>query len=110
MEKNVIYFSFEMQMLINGYSSNCRQIIVGSGKGKMNLVDLRNPAKVLNTYKGFVGSITGIACCKNEPYVVSVSLDRFLRIHHIDTKQLLKKVKVIIWQYEHVILKKSIFN
>lgn len=61
----------------------------------MNLVDLRKPAKILNTYKGFVGGITGLACSKNEPYVVSVSLDRFLRIHHIDTKELLKKVKVI---------------
>ncbi|XP_053975537.1 WD repeat-containing protein 74 isoform X1 [Hylaeus volcanicus] len=69
-----------------------KQIIVGSGKGKMNLVDLRKPAKVLNTYKGFAGGITGLACSTSEPYVVSVSLDRYLRIHHIDTKQLLKKV------------------
>nr|XP_012148372.1 PREDICTED: WD repeat-containing protein 74 isoform X2 [Megachile rotundata] len=69
-----------------------KQVIVGSGKGSMNLVDLRKPAKALNTYKGFVGSVTGIACSTNEPYVVSVSLDRYLRIHHIDTKKLLKKV------------------
>ncbi|XP_076748602.1 WD repeat domain 74 lethal (2) k09848 isoform X1 [Xylocopa sonorina] len=69
-----------------------KQIIVGSGKGRMNLVDLRNPGKVLNTYKGFVGGVTAIACSKSEPYVVSISLDRHLRIHHIDTKELLKKV------------------
>ncbi|KAK1128297.1 hypothetical protein K0M31_002767 [Melipona bicolor] len=69
-----------------------KQIIVGSGKGRMNLVDLRKPAKILNTYKGFVGGVTGIACSRNEPYVVSVSLDRYLRIHHIDTKELLKKM------------------
>lgn len=58
----------------------------------MNLVDLRKPGKTLNTYKGFAGGVTGIACSTSEPYVVSVSLDRYLRIHHIDTKQLLKKV------------------
>ncbi|XP_076231030.1 WD repeat domain 74 lethal (2) k09848 [Calliopsis andreniformis] len=69
-----------------------KQIIVGSGKGKMNLVDLRNPGRILNTYKGFEGGVTGIACSTIEPYVVSVSLDRHLRIHHIDTKILLKKV------------------
>ncbi|CAK9825313.1 WD repeat-containing protein 74 [Anthophora retusa] len=69
-----------------------KQIIVGSGKGKMNLIDLRKPAKVLNTYKDFVGSVTGISCSNNGPFVVSVSLDRHLRVHHIDTKLLLKKV------------------
>ncbi|XP_076624688.1 WD repeat domain 74 lethal (2) k09848 isoform X1 [Colletes latitarsis] len=69
-----------------------KQIIVGSGKGKMNLVDLRAPAKVLNTYKGFAGGVTGIACSTSKPYVVSTSLDRYLRIHHIDTKKLLKQI------------------
>ncbi|CAK9810269.1 WD repeat-containing protein 74 [Anthophora quadrimaculata] len=69
-----------------------KQIIVGSGKGKMNLIDLRKPAKVLNTYKDFAGSVTGISCSNNGPFVVSVSLDRHLRVHHIDTKLLLKKV------------------
>ncbi|KZC10124.1 PREDICTED: WD repeat-containing protein 74 [Dufourea novaeangliae] len=69
-----------------------KQIIVGSGKGKMNLVDLRKPAKVLNTYKGFVGGVTGIACSKIEPYIASVGLDRYVRIHHMDTKMLLKKI------------------
>lgn len=75
--------------------SNCRQIIVGSGKGIMNLIDLRKPAKVLNTYKGSVGAITGIACSRTEPYIISVGLDRFLQIHHINTKELLRKVKII---------------
>ncbi|XP_015123557.1 WD repeat-containing protein 74 [Diachasma alloeum] len=68
-----------------------KHIIVGSGKGIMNLIDLRNPGKVLNTYKDSAGSITSIACTKSHPYVVSVSLDRHLRVHHLDTKQLLHK-------------------
>lgn len=68
---------------------------MGSGKGKMNLVDLRKPGKILNTYRGFAGGITGIACSTSEPYIVSVSLDRYLRIHHIHTKELLKKVVII---------------
>lgn len=58
----------------------------------MNLVDLRKSGTVLNTYKGFVGGVTGVACSASNPYVASVSLDRFLRIHHMDTKELLKKV------------------
>ncbi|XP_074097086.1 WD repeat domain 74 lethal (2) k09848 isoform X2 [Cotesia typhae] len=67
-------------------------IVVGSGNGIMNLVDLRKPGKVLNTYKGFVGGITAISCPKNNPYIVSVGLDRYLRIHNINTKELLQKV------------------
>lgn len=58
----------------------------------MKLIDLRKPGKILNTYKDFVGSITSVACSKSKPYIVSVGLDRFLRIHHLDTKALLKKV------------------
>lgn len=69
-----------------------KQIVVGTGKGKMNLVDLRKPGRILNTYKGFTGSVSDVACCRSEPYIVSTSLDRFLRIHHIDTKQLVKKI------------------
>ncbi|XP_070157663.1 WD repeat-containing protein 74 [Polyergus mexicanus] len=69
-----------------------KHIIVGSGKGRMNLVDLRKPSTVLNTYKGFAGGVTGMACNMNNPYVASVSLDRYLRIHHIDTKEILKKI------------------
>ncbi|XP_020280603.1 WD repeat-containing protein 74 [Pseudomyrmex gracilis] len=70
-------------------------IIVGTGKGKINLVDLRSkPGTVLNTYKGFAGGVTGVACNMNKPYIGSVSLDRHLRIHHIETKKLLKKIYV----------------
>lgn len=67
-----------------------RLIIVGSTKGAMNLVDLRKTDTLLNTYKGFTGSVTGIAC--SNPYIASVSLDRHLRIHDMYTKAILKKV------------------
>ncbi|XP_015586567.1 WD repeat-containing protein 74 isoform X2 [Cephus cinctus] len=67
-------------------------IVVGSGKGRMNLIDLRKPGKILNTYKDFVGSITSLACSAVQPYIISTGLDRHLRIHHLETKKLLKKV------------------
>ncbi|EFN87461.1 WD repeat-containing protein 74 [Harpegnathos saltator] len=73
-------------------TSKEKHIIAGSGKGKLNLVDLRKPGKILNTYKGFAGGVTGVACSMSNPYIASVSLDRYLRIHHIDTKQLLKNI------------------
>ncbi|KAL0105609.1 hypothetical protein PUN28_015835 [Cardiocondyla obscurior] len=67
-----------------------KHIIVGSTTGKLNLIDLRKSGKVLNTYKGFVGGVTGVTCSKTNPYVASVSLDRHLRIHDINTKEMLK--------------------
>lgn len=85
---NFLFFPHEYIIIDVSY----RHIIVGSGKGRMNLIDLRKPSTVLNTYKGFAGGVTGIACSMNNPFVASVSLDRYLRIHHIDTKELLKKV------------------
>lgn len=67
------------------------QVIVGSGKGRMNLIDLRKEGKILNSYKGSAGSITGIAINKNEDNVISIGFDRTLRIHDINTKLILKK-------------------
>lgn len=73
-------------------TSKDKHIIVGSTKGTMNLVDLRKLGVLLNTYKGFTGAVTEIACSMSSPYIASVSLDRYLRIHHMDTKTLLKKI------------------
>ncbi|XP_012270766.1 WD repeat-containing protein 74 [Orussus abietinus] len=69
-----------------------RHIIVGSGRGTLNLIDLRNAGRVLNSYKGCTGGITAIVCSNSEPVVVSSSLDRHLRIHHLETKELLRQV------------------
>ncbi|XP_046743797.1 WD repeat-containing protein 74 isoform X2 [Diprion similis] len=72
-----------------------KHVVVGSGKGRMNLIDLRSPGKILNTYKGFTGGITDLACSQCHPLITSVSLDRHLRIHHLETKQLLKEVYLV---------------
>lgn len=72
-------------------SSKDHHVIVGSGTGQMNLVDLRSKGLVMNKYKGFVGGIKAIACSEDEPYIASVSLDRHFRVHHLYTKELLLK-------------------
>ncbi|XP_066904847.1 WD repeat-containing protein 74 [Halyomorpha halys] len=72
-------------------SSKEHHVIVGSGSGQMNLVDLRSRGLVMNKYKGFVGGIKAIACSEEEPYIASVSLDRHFRVHHLYTKELLLK-------------------
>ncbi|KAG8228928.1 hypothetical protein J437_LFUL007320 [Ladona fulva] len=70
-------------------------VIVGSGTGLMMLVDMRGKGLELNRYKGFAGGVRDIVCHPSEPYILSVSLDRFLRLHHLETKTLLHKVRTI---------------
>ncbi|XP_075214711.1 WD repeat domain 74 lethal (2) k09848 [Lycorma delicatula] len=65
-------------------------VVVGSGTGHMFLVDLRNKGILLNHYKGFVGGIKQIACPPKEPYIISVGLDRNIRVHNLN-KQLMFK-------------------
>ncbi|XP_022188084.1 WD repeat-containing protein 74 [Nilaparvata lugens] len=66
-------------------------VLVGSGTGHMFLVDLRGKGLLLNHYKGFVGGVRHIACPPLEPLVVTVGLDRHIRVHDLNTKQLLLK-------------------
>jgi len=66
-------------------------VLCGLAKGNIVAVDLRM-GRTAQNYKGFVGAVRDIACHPSEPYIVSVGLDRFLRVHHRTTKQLLLKV------------------
>lgn len=66
--------------------------MVGTTRGYMQLVDMKSPGKCLKTFKTFTGSVTNIVCDASEPLVFSTSLDRYLRVHNIDTKELLYKV------------------
>uniref|UniRef100_T1J0T6 WD repeat-containing protein 74 n=1 Tax=Strigamia maritima TaxID=126957 RepID=T1J0T6_STRMM len=55
------------------------------------IVDLRKK-RVVHHYKGFAGGIRCIQCHPTLPIVASCGLDRFLRIHDVNTHKLLHKV------------------
>lgn len=57
------------------------------------MIDLRQPVKLLNTYKSFTGSVSCIRCDPLSPLMMSTSIDRHLRIHDMETKELLHKVR-----------------
>ena len=59
------------------------QVVIGSGKGRCVLFDFRQQ-KVINAYRGYTGAIRQAICHPERPYVVSVGLDRFVRVHHLD--------------------------
>ncbi|KPJ18780.1 WD repeat-containing protein 74 [Papilio machaon] len=70
-----------------------RQVLVGFGRGQLHQVDLRR-GKPDKGYKGSVGGVTDIAVNREHRLVVTTSLDRHLRVHSYDTKELVYKLFV----------------
>ena len=62
------------------------QVVIGSGKGRMLLFDMRT-MKTVHAYRGFTGSIREIYCHPTNPLILSVGLDRFLRVHHYNSQK-----------------------
>ncbi|KAG7166491.1 WD repeat-containing protein 74-like [Homarus americanus] len=69
------------------------QVLVGTAHGRMGLFDLRGgkPEDPLFVYKGFAGAVRDAVVHPKHPLVFSVSLDRFLRVHHLTSRKLLYK-------------------
>ncbi|KAK6622747.1 hypothetical protein RUM43_008590 [Polyplax serrata] len=68
---------------------NNNQVIVGSTTGHLMMADLRGKGKILHRYKGPVGSVRQVAAHPKLPYFASVGLDRYMRIHHTESRRLL---------------------
>uniref|UniRef100_A0A6A7FXF9 WD repeat-containing protein 74-like n=1 Tax=Hirondellea gigas TaxID=1518452 RepID=A0A6A7FXF9_9CRUS len=70
------------------------QVAIGTAHGRVTLFDLRMKIKYRNpvVYKGINGGIKDLAAASPDPpFVYSVSLDRYLRVHNIDTKKTVHK-------------------
>lgn len=68
------------------------QVVVGNTQGRMALLDLRKTGRLVHVFKGFAGGIRSIECHTTKPVVASCGLDRFLRVHDIESKALLYKM------------------
>ncbi|KAG8177094.1 hypothetical protein JTE90_015239 [Oedothorax gibbosus] len=91
-KRPVIDMPFERYPLMSlSLAHNDNQLVVGSSRGRMALVDLRKKLLV-HVFKGFAGSIRSVKCHPTLPLVASCGLDRFLRIHDLNRHKLLKKV------------------
>ncbi|KAK3915882.1 WD repeat-containing protein 74, partial [Frankliniella fusca] len=69
-------------------------VLCGLTKGDIVAVDMRM-RRTAQTYKGFTGAVRDIVCHPTEPYIVSVGIDRFLRVHHSTSKKLLLKEYIV---------------
>ncbi|KAL3984808.1 WD domain G-beta repeat family protein [Acanthocheilonema viteae] len=75
--------------------SLCRnemQIVAGNTRGDIGLFDLRNKMHMVCKYKGCTGCISGIDAHQSAEYIASCSLDRFVRLHELNSKKLVKKI------------------
>ncbi|CAG9532076.1 unnamed protein product [Cercopithifilaria johnstoni] len=75
--------------------SLCRnemQIVAGNTRGDIGLFDLRNKMHLVCKYKGCAGCISGIDAHQSAEYIASCSLDRFVRLHELNSKKLIKKI------------------
>jgi len=71
--------------------SNKQQIMIGNSQGHMALVDLRGKGHVVQQYKGSLGGVRQVLCDPSGDVVFSCGLDRFLRIHDVDSRELVNK-------------------
>lgn len=69
-------------------------VYVGNSKGQVAALDLRRRGTVCGHFKKISGSVRALACAgPGDPALFSCSSDRFLRIHHLETRELLKEVR-----------------
>lgn len=62
-----------------------------NGMGKIECLDLRMN-KLQGSLKGPAGAVKSLALHPELPIIASVGLDRFFRVHHVDSKALLCKL------------------
>ncbi|CAG9789898.1 unnamed protein product [Diatraea saccharalis] len=86
----VVNVDFTMAATCITPSFDERQVLVGFGRGQLHQVDLRN-SRPDKGFKGCAGAVTDIEAVKHSKLVVSTSLDRHVRVHNYETKELVYK-------------------
>ncbi|XP_013773061.1 WD repeat-containing protein 74-like [Limulus polyphemus] len=85
----VEFDEYPITALAVAHSAN--NVVVGNTRGRMALIDLRKKA-LAHAYRGVAGSIRCIACHPVKPLVASCGLDRFVRVHDINSHKLQLKM------------------
>lgn len=78
------------ELPILSMTANDTHCYMGNGKGDIGRIDYRNTTEV-NKFKGAVGSVRSLALHSKEPFLASVGLDRYLRVHNTLTKEIENK-------------------
>eukprot|EP00128_Syssomonas_multiformis_P012551 Colp12_sorted_trinity150504_noHs@35034 len=68
-----------------------KRAIVSDGIGTVNLIQIKD-GKPVGKLPGFAGSVRALVMHPHLPLVASCGLDRFVRVHNINTRRLMAKV------------------
>ncbi|XP_011206047.2 WD repeat-containing protein 74 [Bactrocera dorsalis] len=82
-------FATEEQMSFATLVAHGNYIYTGTTMGAMKAFDIRRMKTFVHTYKGFTGAISDVSLDSTGKYLASASLDRYVRVHHVDSTVLL---------------------
>ncbi|XP_017476234.1 PREDICTED: WD repeat-containing protein 74 [Rhagoletis zephyria] len=82
-------FATEEQMSFATLTAHGNYIYTGTTMGAMKAFDIRRMKTFVHTYKGFTGAISDVSLDSSGKYLASASLDRYVRVHHVDSTVLL---------------------
>jgi ribosome biogenesis protein NSA1 len=73
-------------------SQDRRYLYVSDTAGSVFVLDTRKEFKMVGKLKGTLGSVTAMAISQANPYLITVSLDRYARVYNTNTNQLFRKI------------------
>ncbi|PIC30807.1 hypothetical protein B9Z55_021925 [Caenorhabditis nigoni] len=82
----------ENPIMCTSLTNKTNQILAANSIGEMGLFDLRSKVHPMCKFKGQAGSIRSIAGHPTMPLAASVGIDRFLRVHDLQTRKLIHKI------------------
>ncbi|VDM82333.1 unnamed protein product, partial [Strongylus vulgaris] len=88
--KKISFMDVPITAISRCYKDN--HILAANSIGEMGLFDLRSKVHPVCKYKGQAGAIRSIDAHPTAPYVATCGIDRFVRVHDIDTKKLAHKI------------------
>lgn len=69
-----------------------RSLLVGDSAGSLRRLDISAGLRESAVYKGIGGCVRAIAVSSVQPYVATAGLDRCLHVHHVETRERLRRV------------------
>ncbi|VDK46557.1 unnamed protein product [Cylicostephanus goldi] len=92
--KKIPFMDVPITAVSRCYKDN--HVLAANSIGEMGLFDLRSKIHPVCKYKGQAGAIRSIDAHPTAPYVATCGIDRFVRVHDIDTKKLAHKVVLVV--------------
>ncbi len=82
------YVNSKEQIVYGCTTVHQNTMFVGSASGVVRAFDTRKMKTILHTYKGFTGSVTDIVTDDSGKYIFTSCLDRFVRVHAVESTAL----------------------